>query len=197
MMTDREKCIALIDNDIIVKSDAIILLEGDGFSRLAKCAELFHANYAPIICFSGGVLNLEYGSYPFDMYKDKLKEYNLSPNNFILETKSKNTEEQAIEIIKIAKQASWKKIILVASNFHQYRAYLTFFKILKSYNYQLAIMNAPARDLPWFKTEPWGTRFNLLSSEFEKIEKYIESSKVKYSDVIAYQQWKEKWIIKN
>ena len=197
-MTDREKCIALIDNDILVKSDVIILLEGDGFSRLAKCAELFHANYAPVICFSGGAKNLEYGSFPFDLFIDKLKEFNLSKDNFILEVKSQHTEEQAIEIIRIAKKYSWKRIILVASNFHQYRAYLTFLKTLKKSDYELVIMNAPVRDLPWFRTEPWGKRFDLLTSEFEKIERYVGlGSALSYQIVFEYQKWKEQCITTN
>ena len=33
MITDREKILAIVDNDCLTPSDAIILLEGDGFFR--------------------------------------------------------------------------------------------------------------------------------------------------------------------
>ena len=197
-MTEREKFIALVGNDLLVSSDAIVLLEGDGFSRLAKCAELFHENYAPVICFSGGAKNSDYGSFPFEMFEDKLADYNLTKSNFIVENLSRNTQEQAIEIIKIAKERYWTKIILVASNFHQYRAYLTFLQALNQTNTTLVIMNAPARNLPWFEVQPWGQRFELLDKEFEKIEKYTALGHIaNFSEAIAYQKWKEQWILAN
>ena len=40
-ITDREKFIALVDNDSIDKSDVIVLLEGDGYNRYSKAVELF------------------------------------------------------------------------------------------------------------------------------------------------------------
>lgn len=42
MITDREKIIAIIDNDILFPSDAIILLEGDGLNRYQKAVELYN-----------------------------------------------------------------------------------------------------------------------------------------------------------
>ena len=46
MITDREKIIAIIDNDILFPSDAIILLEGDGLNRYQKAVELYNQNIA-------------------------------------------------------------------------------------------------------------------------------------------------------
>ena len=54
-MTSREKFIAIVDNDNIQKSDAIILLEGDGFNRYRKAVELYKEGYAEKIVFSGGI----------------------------------------------------------------------------------------------------------------------------------------------
>ena len=44
-ITDREKFIALVDNDSIDKSDVIVLLEGDGYNRYSKAVELFKKGY--------------------------------------------------------------------------------------------------------------------------------------------------------
>jgi len=196
MLSAKENFIVLTDNDILVEADAIILLEGDGFSRLAHCAKLFHNKLAPVICFSGGADNKPYGSFTFDMFEEKLIDFNLSTSDFIIENKSQHTQEQALEVIKLAREKSWKKIILVASNFHQYRAYLTFLKILKDTDTEIIIINSAARELPWFETQPWGQRFQLLKSEFEKIEKYMELGHcATYEEAIDYQVWKEEWIL--
>ena len=41
MITDREKILAIVDNDCLSPSDAIILLEGDGFDRFRKAVSLY------------------------------------------------------------------------------------------------------------------------------------------------------------
>ena len=46
MMTECEKFISVVDNDILRPSDAIILLEGDGLNRYQKAVELYKQNIA-------------------------------------------------------------------------------------------------------------------------------------------------------
>ena len=41
MITDREKILAIVDNDCLMHSDAAILLEGDGFFRFQKAVDLY------------------------------------------------------------------------------------------------------------------------------------------------------------
>ena len=66
MLTDKEKFIVFVDNDVLEKSDAIILLEGDGFNRYRKAVDLYKNGFSDKIIFSGGVTDLDYGSYPFE-----------------------------------------------------------------------------------------------------------------------------------
>ena len=63
-MTDREKVIALVDNDCLQKSDAIVLLEGDGLNRYQKAVDLFKRGFADKIIFSGGNTS-EKGKLPY------------------------------------------------------------------------------------------------------------------------------------
>ena len=42
MITDREKILAIVDNDCLMPSDAAILLEGDGFFRFQKAVDLYN-----------------------------------------------------------------------------------------------------------------------------------------------------------
>jgi len=194
-MNIREKFIALTDNDLVKISDAIILLEGDGFSRINKTVELFKLGFADKVVFSGGINKPEYGSIPYSEIYPVLLEKGLPASSVIFENKSQNTREQAVEVIGMARKMKWTKIILVASNYHQYRAFLTFLKVLLDTEKDIVIYNAPARELSWFEDLGYGKRFDLLEAEFEKIEIYSKNNHLAaFADAIDYQIWKEKQV---
>lgn len=191
-MTLREKIIVLVDNDCLQISDAIILLEGDGLNRCSKAAELFNLGYAKTIVFSGGITNLAYGSIPFSEAKPILIKSGIPNHSIIHENKSQNTREQAIEVIKLAKANKWKSLILIASHYHQYRAYLTFLREVLNSNNMLLLYNAPEKKLDWFTQTGWGNRFDLLESEFDRIDKYTANKYLaSFEETIEYQKWKE------
>lgn len=194
-MTNREKCIAIIDNDCLKKSDAIVLLEGDGFYRYNKAVGLYNEGWANKIIFSGGITDYEYGSFPFsDVIPLVLKE-GVPEESIIHEDKSKNTKEQAVQVLKLAKKNSWKKLILVASHEHQYRAYMTFLREVIDLNSGIILYNSPARNLGWFNDSGWGLRFDRLEKEFDRIDKYYQLGHLaSYEEVINYQRWKEQQI---
>lgn len=190
-MTEREKFIALVSNEKLKKADAIILLEGDGYFRVPWAVELYKRKWAPKIVVSGVVDDKSYGRFP-DL-AEKLKKRKVADKDIIVDAKSRHTREQAINIIEMSIRKKWKKIILVASHYHQYRAGLTFLKAMREKKIKIQIINSPARDLDWFSKNSWGTRFNLLGAEFERIEKYRQRGHIaSYKDAIAYQAWKEK-----
>jgi uncharacterized SAM-binding protein YcdF (DUF218 family) len=191
-MTSREKFIAIVDNDSLSKSDVIVLLEGDGLNRCQKAVDLYKNGWADKIIFSGGICDYSYGSYPIIDVLPHLINLGVPESDIIVENKSLNTKEQAEFVIDLVKKNNWKKLILVATHDHQYRAYLTFLnKILKE-DKTILIFNAPARNLPWFKETGWGTRFNRLQEEFKRIDIYKKKGHLaSYEDVITYQEWKE------
>jgi len=191
-MTNKEKFIAIVDNDYIQKSDAIILLEGDGFNRYRKAVELYNEGYAGKIVFSGGITDYEYGSFPFSDILPKILEEGVPKENIIHEDLSKNTREQAIEIIKYATKYNWDKLILVATHEHQYRAYLTFLKVALATNPNIILYNAPVRNLGWFKETGWGKRIDRLEVEFKRIDEYSKLGHLAtYEEAIDYQEQKE------
>jgi uncharacterized SAM-binding protein YcdF (DUF218 family) len=191
-MTDREKFIALIDNDRIAHSDAIVLLEGDGLNRCETAVSLFTAGYADSVYFSGDITDRTYGSFPFSDIKGILLEMGIPETSLFHEDKSKNTREQAIQIVGIAKKSGWRRIILVASHYHMYRAFLTFLKVAREELPELAMYAAPCRNLPWFSETGWGRRFDLIEQEFERIEKYSQLGHMAtFTEAIEYQRWKE------
>lgn len=192
MMTEREKFIAVVDNDILKSSDAIILLEGDGLNRYQKAVELYNQNVATKIVFSGNITDYGYGSFPFlDVLPHILKE-GVPADAVIHEGKSMNTREQAVEVIKMAVAHQWKRLVLVASHEHQYRAYLTFLREVLDMKSGIILYNAPVRNLGWFKKSEWGVRFERLEQEFVRIEKYSQLGHLAtYGEAIDYQRWKE------
>lgn len=191
-MTDREKFIAIVDNDIIRESDAIILLEGDGLNRYQQAVNLYKENIATKIVFSGGIVNYEYGSYPFEDVYPYILMQGVPSKDIIHESKSLNTREQAVEIVRLAKNMKWKRLVLVASHEHQYRAYLTFLREIIDTNSNIILYNAPVKNMGWFYECKWGIRYNRLEQEFIRIEKYsLLGHLASFQEAIEYQKWKE------
>ena len=192
MITDREKILAIVDNDCLSESDAIILLEGDGFDRFRKAVSLYKQGMAPKIVFSGNIIDYDYGSFPFSEVLPRMLQEGIPEEDIIHEDRSQNTREQAVEVVRMAQERGWRKLILVASHEHQYRAYLTFLREVLDTKSGITLYNAPARNLNWFEDKGWGTRFQRLEAEVARIEKYTEMGHLAHADeVIAYQQWKE------
>lgn len=128
MITDREKILAIVDNDCLTPSDAVILLEGDGFFRFSKAVDLYKRGMAKKIVFSGNIIDRDYGSFPFEEVKPFILEGGVPEGDLIHEGVSQHTRQQAVEVVKMAMANGWKKLALVASHEHQYRAYLTFLR---------------------------------------------------------------------
>lgn len=192
IMNNKEKFLVLISNERLKKADAIILLEGDGLNRVKPAADLYLQGWADTIVVSGGVYTPDYGSYPSEYLIPELIKGGVPSEKIVIEGKSKHTREQAEEVLELARNHGWKKIILVASSYHQPRAFLTFLKVMNEKNLKLQIINAPARELSWFEETGWGKRNELLDAEFEKIEKYMALGQMAtFKEAIEYQQWKE------
>lgn len=184
---------AIVDNDCLKPSDAIILLEGDGFYRFQKAVELYKQGLGKKIVFSGNIIQKEYGSYPFEEIKPLILAAGVLEEDLIHENKSLHTQQQAVEVLKMAVEYGWKKMALVASHEHQYRAYLTFLRQVLDSKSGIVLYNTPVRNLDWFVDNGWGMRFDRLKSEFERIEKYSTFGHLANAqEVIEYQQWKEK-----
>lgn len=196
-MTKKElekiELLAVVYNDCLKRADAVICLEGDGEARIGKTLEIFRKGLAKIIVVSGGLNRPPFSLGAVKMSKKFMAE-GVVKDKLIIEEKSQNTYGQAKEVIKIAKRKKWRKIILVASNFHQARAYLTFLKAIKEANLKIQIFNAPVRELPWFKKTALGfNRLELLKDEFKKIDDYsLKGHLVSFEEAIKYQAWKER-----
>lgn len=190
-MTEREAFIALLDTEEPQKGDAIILLEGDGFSRYKKAVSLYKSRIAPLICFSGGFDDEQSGAFTYEKVKPLILEAGVPESDLVLEGTSKNTYEQAVEIMLLAHQKKWKRIVLVASHYHSYRAFLTFLCVLKQKMPELIMDMAAVKELDWYEETAWGKRIDLLASELDKIDVYIKKNNVaSYAEGLEYLKWK-------
>ena len=195
MITDMEIIMAIVDNDCLTKSDAAILLEGDGFFRFQKAVELYKRNMVSKIVFSGNIVDKDYGSYPFEEVKPYILQGGVREEDIIHENVSRHTRQQAVEVVKMAMSKGWKKLALVASHEHQYRAYLTFLREVLDTKSDIVLYNAPVRNLNWFVDSGWGTRFDRLSAEIDRIDKYSAIGHLATAnEVIKYQKWKESFL---
>jgi uncharacterized SAM-binding protein YcdF (DUF218 family) len=195
MLTEREIFSILICGDKLKHSDAIVVLEGDGFSRVRKAINLFHEELADVIVLSGGIDNEPAGSFHVKKLSPLFIREGIPEKSIIIEDVSLNTRDQAIQVIRIANEKGWKRIILVASHYHQFRAYLTFLKVILGNDFKIELINAPATDLNWFEDTEWGNRYDLLQDEFEKIEEYGKMGHIaSFEQAIEYQKWKEKQV---
>lgn len=193
MITDREIIMAIVDNDCLKHSDAIILLEGDGIHRYQKAVDLYQKGYGNKIVFSGNIVDKPYGSFPYEEIKPLILKAGVSETDLIHENISLQTQQQAVEVVKMAMEKGWKRLVLVASCDHQYRAYLTFLRQVLDTESGIILYNAPVRNLDWFVDSGWGARLDRLKGEFDRIEKYTALGHLANAqEVIEYQQWKEK-----
>jgi uncharacterized SAM-binding protein YcdF (DUF218 family) len=188
-MTSREELLALVFTQPLKKADAIVVLEGDGRNRLKKAFELYKNKWSKTILFSGGIDNPKSGSFVFAKLTSAFIKYQIPKKNILIENLSQNTREQAVEVMKIVSEKRWKKIIIIASPYHQLRAFLTFLKVMQEKKLQIEIINAPATDLSWFEETPWGRRIDLFGKEYIKIRKYQKMGHLStYKDGVKYFQ---------
>lgn len=185
----------LVYSEKATASDAVVILEGDGFERLQTAASLILNNISTNLVFSGGINKPEVGSFPFEMCKEHLFALIGSANCTIhLEIRSMHTREQAVNVIEMAKKFSWKSLVLVASQYHQIRAFLTFLKVLDEEGLSeiIIIKNQPVIGQTWFEQMPWGNRFQLLKEEYNRISEYTKKGHIStIQRSIEYYKWKE------
>jgi len=180
-------------NDYLERADAIIYLEGDSFSRVKKCVELWKCKYAPVIVISGTDNRPELGCYPATTIQKKMMHLGVPKKRMILEDNSINTRHQALEVMKLVRRYGWKKIILVTSLYHHPRAYLTFVGTMLECRLRIKIINHTVQGLPWFIPTPRGKRLDILRDEVGKINEYLGKGHLaNFDQILAYQKWKEK-----
>ena len=192
-MSPKEKFLCILPNTPLEKGDAIVVLEGDLLVRVKEGARLYKEGWAPLVVLSGGDEKKPDYAIPAERMLPHLLQEGVPEDSVMLEKTSQHTRDQAVEIMKLATLHGWKSIIIVASHYHQYRAFLTFLKAMREAHLELRLINAPVRSLPWWEMTGRGVRADNLETELDKINKYRDElgNVASYEEGIEYLQWKE------
>ena len=135
---------SLVVEDLLEKSDAIIILSDDNFygDRATRAAELFRQNLAPVVVASG--VRLRPNASIAELMTHDLIERGVPKENILpFPQDADNTREEAESLRKLSQSKSWKSMIVVTSNYHTRRAKYIFKKIFPE---TVAIRIASARD---------------------------------------------------
>ena len=135
---------ALVVEDSLQKSDAIVVLSADNFyaDRATRSAEIYRQGLAPIVVASGerlrpyaGITELmEHDLIERGVPKEKIMRF---PHD------ADSTRGEAESLAKLAKEKNWKSVIIVTSNYHTRRARYIFEKVFPE---NISVKVAAARD---------------------------------------------------
>lgn len=162
-------------------ADAIVWLQGDQLDRGPKVVELYKAGFASTIFLVGNNVQVAAGSRPGELdlplgeLANWLESQGVPARAIIVDDRALNAHEQAVRTVAAAKTRDWKIILLVASPYHQVRAFLTFVKATIDSDMALDIINQPAGIL--WGTIPSGrvkTAEENLVVEEKKIHMYLD-----------------------
>jgi uncharacterized SAM-binding protein YcdF (DUF218 family) len=137
--------------------------------------QFYRSKVAPFIVLSGGL------DEPPHLQGAKtllpvLLDQGIPEEDIVLDCTSRNTRQQAVNVVNLAAEHEWRTLVLVASPGHLYRAFLTFLTVLQETGQAetIRLVPVPASQLPWWG-KPEGMearRIDLLESEFQRIAEY-------------------------
>jgi len=174
-VTDREAFLCAVASGPFLPSDAIIVISGDGTTRLEVAIGCLRQRAAHHVVLSGGVDNPPHSLGPDDATAYMIQK-GLAPDRIIVEGDSQNTREQAVNCVKLIREHEWERVLLCVSPYHMPRAMLTFIQALREddAHERCHILPIAASQTSWW-AKPDGldaTRMELLADEFDKIERY-------------------------
>ncbi len=172
-----------------MKADAVVILGGeDAIPRCQAGFQFFVQGVAPNLVVSGGK-HAPPHLVSAVMLRQALIGFGVAPDRITVEDRSQNTHQQAVNVLAIAQERNWDRLILVASPYHAPRAFLTFLAVLGEHKDGVRIMSLAADQTSWWGT-PEGspaTRSELRRLEMAKIEEYRKLGHcASYHDGLAY-----------
>ncbi len=185
-MDTRLKFMLLVAGMPLQKADVIFLAEGDGYNRVPYAVELYKRGLAPTIAIVGGDTRREYGSFLSGELKTELLKTGIPESVIHCEETGAHTKGEADRMMQLARERGWKSVLVLTSPHHQYRTFLTWLASMRQAGLDLTLVNAPA-PLPWFASNPWGRRADLLEGEMKRIDEYQKKGDVaSFEEGLAY-----------
>src|SRR5688500_9662290 len=117
-MTEREQFSAVVSSGPLLRADATVVLAGDdAIPRINTAAGLMAQNGAPLVLVSGGLDDPPH-IHGAHRLAGALMALGVAPGCIMTEETSTNTYEQAQNVIGIAVEKGWRRLLLVASSYH-------------------------------------------------------------------------------
>ncbi|WP_300621969.1 YdcF family protein [uncultured Fusobacterium sp.] len=164
----------LVLNEKPERVDAIVVYSGDSGERTVKGVELLKDGYAEKIIFSGGAVydNVRMA----DLMEAHAIKLGVDPNKIIKDREAGTTYENALFTRDLLEANGYKKIILVTSNYHSRRSYLTTKKVFEGS--RIDIITVASNDE--FSSSWWrsGRSLLILINEYAKIVGYYFQGKI-------------------
>ncbi len=158
----------LVESDQPARSDAIVVLAGDGFGyRIQAGAELAKQGFAPVVLVSGS--QSYYGLWECDLAID-FAVRNGQPRDLFqsLPNSATSTDAEMEAIFVEARKRSLKSLLIVTSDYHTRRSRMLA-KRKNSTNLRLTVYGAPDR---YFRADTWWwdrESRKILLSEWTKL----------------------------
>ena len=185
-MSDRETFLYVLSNMPLRRTSAVVVLCGeDAESRLLTGLQLFRQGGAPVLLLAGGRHDPPRHLSAAHLVPVALAA-GIAPAAVLTEGESRNTKEQALNVVARARAEGWTSLAVVASNYHLPRAFLTFVKIAGD----LLLLPVPAHG-PWWKIVPGTdrTRLDLLHVDLSKLAVYGDDVATPAEGLAHLQRW--------
>lgn len=158
----------LSPQDALERSDVIVAVSGgETQARAAEAVRLYRDGKAPVILFSGAALDPESPSNALVMRNQAIA-MGVPAEAILVEERSKNTNQNALETAPILRELGAQQIILVTSPYHQRRTSIVFRRMLGK---GVRVLNHSAPDQNWRRNHWWATPYSrdLTISEVQKV----------------------------
>jgi uncharacterized SAM-binding protein YcdF (DUF218 family) len=162
-------------------ADAIVVLSDDNYyaERAARAAELFKAGWAPRVVASGRSLR-PYASMAELMQHDLVDRG--VPESAVVRfpNRAENTREEAAAVSEFLASHSWKRVLVVTSNYHTRRARYIYERLLPA---GTSLQVSAAHDSEFDPSGWWRTRLGVKLFFYETGGLIVAMWELRHNDV--------------
>jgi len=177
-------------NDMLVKSDCILVL-GSHDTRVAeRGAELFLEEWAPLLIFSGGLGRLTdeiWTETEADKFAAIAIEKGVPPQSILIENRSTNTGDNIVFTQALLKEKNLnpESFIVVQKPYMERRSFATF---KKYWPHKRLIVTSPQIPFEQYPTNdiPAERVINIMVGDLQRIKIYAEKGFQVYQDIPLY-----------
>ncbi len=135
-----------------VRADAIVVLGGDDGDRALRALELFRGGYAPLVVLTG----VEHGETAtpsaLTWRADYLEERGVPRSSLRFEVESRNSYEEAVNVLAQMRQQGWRRVIVVSDPPHMRRLSWTWARVFQDSGLEYVLVSS---DPPWWSPQRW------------------------------------------